>query len=142
MRDGMMDCEDVVALIDEIRRLGSELDDVETKAAQGGLPARIYRSLSALSNRRGGGVILLGVDEEQRFAVVGVADVARLQQELASVASEMRPPLRLDFNVCEVEGRRVVAVQGDEDTVSRGRQTGKGGYRSVDSLLAYRRFVG
>lgn len=64
MRDGMMDCEDVVALIDEIRRLGSELDDVETKAAQGGLPARIYRSLSALSNRRGGGVILLGVDEE------------------------------------------------------------------------------
>jgi len=105
-----MDCEDVVALIDEIRRLGSELDDVETKAAQGGLPARIYRSLSALSNRRGGGVILLGVDEEQRFAVVGVADVARLQQELASVASEMRPPLRLDFNVCEVEGQRVVAV--------------------------------
>jgi len=64
MRDGVTDCEDVVALIDEITRLGSELDDVETKAAQGGLPARIYRSLSALSNRRGGGVILFGVDEE------------------------------------------------------------------------------
>jgi ATP-dependent DNA helicase RecG len=105
-----MDCEDVIALIDEIRRLGSELDDVEAKAAQGGLPERIYRSLSALSNRRGGGVILFGVDEEQHFAVVGVSDVARLQQELASVASEMRPPLRLDFDVCQVEGQRVVAV--------------------------------
>ena len=109
-----MECEDVVALIDEIRRLGSELDDVETKSAQGGLPARIYRSLSALSNHRGGGVILFGVDEEQRFAVVGVPDVARLQQELASVASEMRPPLRLDSDVCEVEGQRVVAVMVPE----------------------------
>jgi len=105
-----MDCEDVVALIDEIRRLGSELDDVEAKAAQGGLPERIYRSLSALSNRRGGGVILFGVDEEKRFAVVGVWDVARLQQELASVASEMQPPLRLDFDVCQIEGQTVVAV--------------------------------
>lgn len=105
-----MDCEDVVALLDEIRHLGSEMDDVEAKAAQGGLPARIYRSLSALSNRRGGGVILFGVGEEQRFAVLGVPDIARLQQELASVASEMRPPLRLDFDVCEVEGQRLVAV--------------------------------
>lgn len=76
-----MDCQDVVALIEEIRHLGSELDDVEAKTAEGGLPERIYRSLSALSNRRGGGVILFGVDEEQRFAVVGVPDVARLQEE-------------------------------------------------------------
>ncbi|HIQ06319.1 MAG TPA: ATP-binding protein, partial [Anaerolineae bacterium] len=105
-----MDCQDVVALIEEIRHLGSELDDVEAKTAQGGLPERIYRSLSALSNLRGGGVILFGVDEEQRFAVVGVPDVARLQQELASIASEMRPPLRLHFDICEVEGQRVVAV--------------------------------
>jgi len=105
-----MDCGDVVALIDEIRRLGSELDDVEAKSAQGGLPERIYRSLSALSNRRGGGVILFGVDERQRFAVVGVPDVAQLHHEMASVASEMRPPLRLDFNVCELEGQTMVAV--------------------------------
>jgi ATP-dependent DNA helicase RecG len=109
-----MDREDIVALIDEIRHLGSELDDVETKAAQGGLPGRIYRSLSALSNRRNGGVILLGVDEEQRFAVVGVSDVARRQQELASVASEMQPPLRLHFDVCEIEGQWVVAVMVPE----------------------------
>ncbi len=53
-----MDCEDVVALTDEIRQMGGELDDVEAKAAQGGLPERIYHSLSALSNRQGGGVIL------------------------------------------------------------------------------------
>ena len=31
MREGTMDCEDVVTLIDEIRRLGSELDDNERR---------------------------------------------------------------------------------------------------------------
>jgi len=105
-----MECQDVTALIDEIRYLGSELDDVEAKTAHGGLPQRIYRSLSALSNRRGGGVILLGVDEAQQFAVVGVPDVAGLQADLSSVASEMRPPLRLTFDVCQIEGETVVAV--------------------------------
>jgi len=60
-----MECQDVTALIDKVRYWGSELDDVETKTAQGGMPERIYRSLSALSNHRGGGVILFGVDEAQ-----------------------------------------------------------------------------
>lgn len=105
-----MECQDVTALIDEIRYLGSELDDVETKTAQGGLPERIYRPLSALSNHRDGGVIIFGVDESQQFAVVGVPDVACLQADLSSVASEMRPPLRLTFNVCQIEGETVVAV--------------------------------
>jgi predicted HTH transcriptional regulator len=110
-----VDCEDVVALIDEIRRLGSELDDVEAKSAQGGMPERIHRSLSALSNRRGGGVILFGMDEKQQFAVIGVPDVARLQQELASIASEMQPPLRLGFDVCEVEGQTVETVEATRE---------------------------
>ena len=114
-----MECQDVTALIDKVRYWGSELDDVETKTAQGGMPERIYRSLSALSNHRGGGVILFGVDEAQQFAVAGVPNVSRLQADLSSVGSEMQPPLRLTFDVCQIEGGIVVAVTVPECPASQ-----------------------
>lgn len=55
-----MDKQEILNLITEIRNRGSEIDDVEVKSAHQGTPKRIYESLSALSNRVGGGVILFG----------------------------------------------------------------------------------
>jgi len=110
-----MDKQEILDIITEIRKRGSELDDVEVKSAEKGTPKRIYDSLSALSNRVGGGVILFGFDERQNFATVGVGDVAKLQSDLSNLTSnEMEPPPRIKFSVEEIEGRSVVAVEVPE----------------------------
>jgi ATP-dependent DNA helicase RecG len=58
-------------LVTEVRQWQSELDNVEVKTARGGIPKRLYESLSAFANRPGGGVVLFGLDETKAFAIVG-----------------------------------------------------------------------
>jgi ATP-dependent DNA helicase RecG len=52
--------EELSQLINEIQSLQSELDNIEVKAAAKGAP-RVYDSLSSLSNRVGGGIIIFGL---------------------------------------------------------------------------------
>jgi hypothetical protein len=52
-----------------------------------------------MANRRRGGVILFGLNEETDFKIVGVGDAQRLQEDLTSLASpEMEPALRPEFD--------------------------------------------
>ena len=46
---------DLQALVDELRAGGGDTSSVEVKAAAGGLPSTVDRSLSALANLPGGG---------------------------------------------------------------------------------------
>jgi ATP-dependent DNA helicase RecG len=57
------------------------------KAARGGAPRRLYELLLAFANQTGGGVLLFGLNESSDFAVVGVADVHRLQEEITHLRS-------------------------------------------------------
>lgn len=102
--------EELLALVDEVRRRQSELDAIEVKSGKGGVPKRLHEALSAFANRRGGGIILLGLDEARGFAVVGVSNPHRLQEEIGHVAGELEPILRPEFCVAEVEGHTIVAV--------------------------------
>jgi len=75
----------------------------------------LFEPLSALANHPGGGVLLFGLDEARDFAMVGVGDAHRLQEELSQVASDvMMPPLRPIFTVDEVDGHLVVVAEVDE----------------------------
>ncbi len=59
----------------EVQRRRCETEEVEVKAARGGLPGAGFRqALSAFANRPGGGVIVLGLDEQCGFEPVGVND--------------------------------------------------------------------
>ncbi|MGH2534633.1 MAG: ATP-binding protein [Thermomicrobiales bacterium] len=108
-----MTTDEVRALIEETRRLHGELATVEVKSAAGGLPVRPVReTMSAFANA-GGGVLLLGVDENAGYAVVGVADAGQLQREIADLANHFEPPLRPEFSVAEIDGMVVVAVEID-----------------------------
>lgn len=112
--------EELLALIEEVQRHQSELEDVEVKSAREGTPKRLYESLSAFANHTGGGVVLLGLDEERSFEVVGVGDAHRLQEEISHLASsEMEPPLRLEFTVEEIESQTIVAVEVPEVTAQQ-----------------------
>ncbi|MFN3331723.1 MAG: ATP-binding protein [Caldilinea sp.] len=103
---------ELLELIEEVQHLNSELDDVEVKKAQGGTPQRLYEVFSAFANRPGGGILLLGIDEQRAFKVVGVGDAHRLQEEISHLAAaDMEPPLRPEFTVAEINGHTVVAVE-------------------------------
>jgi len=115
-----MTTDEIQQLIREIQAQQCELDDVEVKAAHRGTPNRLYDSFSALANRTGGGVLLFGVDEAQRFAVVGVHDAHRLIADVTGKATdEMEPPLRLEFAVAEVDGLPVVAAEVPETPIEQ-----------------------
>jgi len=111
----MMSLKELRQLINEVQKRQTESDHVEVKAASGGTPKRLYESLSAFANRTGGGVLLFGLDETKDFAIVGVGDAHRLQEEITHLASaHMEPALRPLFLVDEIEDETVVAVEIEE----------------------------
>ena len=108
-----MELKDLRRLVAEIQRSQMEPDEVEVKAARGGTP-KVLDSLSALANRPGGGVILLGLDDKG-FAVVGVGDCQKVQTEVADWARNLlEPPLTLQFTVDEIDGKPVMAIEVPE----------------------------
>jgi len=107
--------EELLEFIAEVQRHQSELDDVEVKSARGGTPKRLFEPLSAFSNHSGGGIILLGLDENQSFELVGVGDADRLQRDISDlVSNEMNPPLRSEFTVENIDGKTVIAIEVTE----------------------------
>ena len=59
-------------LIHTLREVGGDISSIEAKRSHRELPRRIWETLSALANTPGGGVLILGLDESQDFAVAGV----------------------------------------------------------------------
>lgn len=103
-------CEDVAALVAQMQALGSELNDVEAKDGRRGLPQKIYESVSGLANRRGGGLIIFGL-EDGTFRPVGGIDVASLQTSLTSfIDQRMSYPLRLDLIPCQIAGETILVA--------------------------------
>lgn len=104
--------DELLDLIQTVQRFQSELSDVEVKAAQSGTPKRLYESLSAFANRTGGGVILLGLDENRAFEVAGVGGAHRIMEDVSSLAAEnMEPALRPEFTLIEIQGKSVLAIE-------------------------------
>lgn len=103
-------------LVSEIQSKGMELDAVEVKtASHPNKTPKLYDSLSALANRPGGGIILLGLDERQGFKVVGVGNPQQVQEDVSSWArDQMEPPVTVSFTIEEVDGLVVMAVEVQE----------------------------
>ncbi|MDE0214959.1 MAG: putative DNA binding domain-containing protein [bacterium] len=95
-----------------LRQAGTDLQNIEVKAASGGLPRSAKESVSAFANTRGG-IIILGLSDGD-FLPVPI-DAAKLAADLASVcANEVEPPIRAEFDIAHVEGRPVVAALVEE----------------------------
>ena len=78
-----MQREDLLELIDTVRKYQCEMQTVEVKAAHEGCPTKLFDTLSSFSNQDGGGVILFGLDEKQDFKIIGVYDAHDLQHRVA-----------------------------------------------------------
>jgi len=112
-----MRTEHVEALLDDLRRFGTDTLGVEAKAARDALPSKLWRVISAFANTKGcgGGVVLLGVDESSGFAVTGVAEATRMQDALVTLCDEkMHPSLRPAISIHEIEGETVIACVIEE----------------------------
>lgn len=132
-----VEADDLVALVAALREEGNDTTSVEVKAAHGGFPEDLARTLSAFANTPGGGTVLLGLDEHAGFAPVGVYDVADAQGRLASQARQaLDPPVQIHTASHEVEGARVVVARVSEAPPSakpcRVRASGKAYLRAYD----------
>lgn len=109
-----MTFEELREALEQLQRQGTEQTSVEAKRARDGVPRRIWETLSAFANTPGGGVLLLGIDEEAGFAPAGVANPAKIQADLGAVAAQMEPPLRPLLQVFEIDGASIVAAEVPE----------------------------
>ncbi len=93
-----------------LRRVNADHTHVEAKHSSIEIPKRLWETISAFSNTPQGGVIILGVAEELGFAVAGVRNAAKLQQDLANMCSELDPPVRAHIQIHEVDGKHIITA--------------------------------
>lgn len=94
-------------VLGRLRRAGTDLQDAEVKAAAGGLPRSAIESVSAFANADGG-VLILGLDESDRFRPVQI-DAPKVAADLASAcADRLEPPIRPEIDIVTVDDHPVV----------------------------------
>ena len=106
-----MQAEDLIKIVLNIRRLKTESQTIELKAAVNGCPTRLFDTLSSFSNQDEGGIIIFGVDEIDNYTVKGVYDAQDLQKKVTEQCKQMEPAVRALFTVCEVGGKTVVSAE-------------------------------
>jgi ATP-dependent DNA helicase RecG len=107
-----VDDHELMGLLTALRTYGAEDTGVEAKRASTQLPSTTVETFSAFANTPGGGMLLLGVDESSGFAVTGVGDPAKIQQDLGGAArTRLTPPLQPSISIHSVEGKTVVAAE-------------------------------
>jgi ATP-dependent DNA helicase RecG len=102
---------EILEVIAQLRSVKADSIHIEAKAARSELPKRLWETISAFSNTRGGGTLLLGVSEEVDFAVTGVNNPSKAQHDLASLCTSMEPPVRAHIEVHRIAGRHIITAQ-------------------------------
>lgn len=101
---------DLADYIKLARRLGSDTERVEVKAAAKGLPENLAETLSAFSNTSGG-VVVLGLSERDGFKAAEGFNARKMADALAQLCGEkLEPPVRASLDVVEFEGSPVVVA--------------------------------
>ncbi|MCI2237368.1 putative DNA binding domain-containing protein [Kineococcus sp. TRM81007] len=103
-------------MVGDLRTEGNDLAEVEVKLAAGGFPQSAISTLSAFANTPGGGVLILGLEEDcGAFTSRGVYDPVACQAALASTArSALEPPVVLETSALQFEDSTVVVATVQE----------------------------
>ena len=90
--------------------LASELPDLEFKTARTNVPNDIWRTISAFANRRGGGLIVFGIDQAKN-SVVGCDNLELMQKKLTEYFNDkMSFILRPGYHIINYEGKTILAI--------------------------------
>jgi len=104
-----IDHQALLRALDILRFEGNDNQYYEVKAATGGFPETAAATICAFANTPGGGVLILGVDENLGFEVVGVYDAKACQQILANYAkNEFSIPIEVSMTLLNVNNKKVV----------------------------------
>lgn len=106
-----MQAEALKKLVFDIQKLKTEKQTVELKSAEKGCPTRLYDTLSSFSNQDEGGVIIFGIDENDKYEIKGVYDPQDLQKKVTEQCKQMEPIVRALFTVCDIEDKVVVSAE-------------------------------
>ena len=101
--------DEVTALVEAARIADSDSAQVEIKKALGGAPKSLPETVSAFANGAGG-IIVLGLDEDNGFAPVRVNAAALADSMASACADNVVPAVRARIEIVTVEGRPVVAA--------------------------------
>ncbi|MBK4144863.1 putative DNA binding domain-containing protein [Corynebacterium macginleyi] len=106
-----MDLEEIEQIVHNLRAIGKDTGTVEVKAAGGGLPKKITRSVSAFANGKGG-TIIFGLDEESGFLPVEGFQAESIAKALVEACAEkLTPAIRADVEIGAVDGAPVVVAE-------------------------------
>jgi ATP-dependent DNA helicase RecG len=106
---------DLASVIAQLRTIGADVTAIEAKSAAGGLPQSVTPTLCAFANLPGGGLVILGLDEANRFSTVTLPGAANLAAGLASMArSAFDPPLHISVDVEIFEKTELVVARVHE----------------------------
>ncbi len=107
----MVTSDEIAEAIQTLRSFRTDVSEIEAKKAASSLPKGLWKTVSAFANTAGG-LILLGVDEEDEFAVSGVADPKKLADAVGTLCSEqMEPTLRPSIAFHKVDDKDIVSVE-------------------------------
>ncbi len=109
-----MNSQDAFDLLKTIQQGEFEDARLEVKRAQKGLSQHLYETISAFANQSEGGVIVLGMDESERFALTGVENVQGVLTELTDLAGKMESPLSLDIQVIDIDQKSIIVAEVPE----------------------------
>lgn len=100
--------EDLQDVIVRLREHGGDTTEIEVKLGVGGCP-ELGPTLCAFGNMPNGGTIIVGLDEGENFAVVGLRDPATIEAGIASQARNIVvPPVRVSFEEALVDDLTLV----------------------------------
>jgi ATP-dependent DNA helicase RecG len=99
--------DEVVAVVEQARRFGTDTASVEIKKAAGGAPKTLPESVSAFANGSGG-LIILGVDEQAGFVPVPVNAKALADALAGASADGVEPAVRTHVEIVELDGLPLV----------------------------------
>lgn len=101
---------ELIMLVNDIRKKKCESNYIELKAAAKGCP-KIFDTLSSFSNQENGGKIIFGIDENDNYDICGVYDAADLQKKIMEQSLQMEPVVRPLCTVATIDGKTVVCAE-------------------------------
>ena len=97
-----------------MKEIGGEPTEIEAKSGAGGYPKSAVDTMVAFANTSGG-VILIGIDEESGFSIVGVPDPAQYRDAAVGQAQDaIDPPIQIDVEFVELDGKQIVVIDVPE----------------------------